>query len=296
MIKIQCPSCNSINTELNKKSYYNYQLYACSICHCVFCIPFKAPNADFYFNGNDSESLRRHSVLTKWDKKNPTYNSSLFEVISNKEKTILDIGCGNGAFAEFASERGFNVIGIDIDTSSLKLAKSRNLKNTLFLNSNLEDFIVNNPGIRIDIITMFEVFEHLDNPSQTLQSVYNLLTPGGFFAGTLPNEDRYFAKKLNLKFALPPYHLTYWTNSSWVHFTTVVNQFKLKTCKNNVYYGYISNIFYEKLINKITNKRVYKIVNPIFKAVIYFTKILETIIEKVFSKSSSFYFELQKKI
>jgi ubiquinone/menaquinone biosynthesis C-methylase UbiE len=39
-------------------------------------------------------------------------------------KSILDIGCGFGRDAKYLSERGFDVIGIDLSSNQLKIAKN----------------------------------------------------------------------------------------------------------------------------------------------------------------------------
>jgi 2-polyprenyl-3-methyl-5-hydroxy-6-metoxy-1,4-benzoquinol methylase len=238
MTKVNCPICEEQDCLLTKENYYNYKLHFCNNCKGEFCIPFKTPSIEFYTNASDNESVRRHTVKSKWHITHPSRQSKLLS--NGLGKSILDIGCGNGDFAEFVAEKNFKVTGIDIDEASIQNAKSRNLPNSEFIKSTLEDFCRN--GLKFDIVSMFEVFEHVDNPKETIELIKKVLKPKGIFIGSLPSEERYFAKKLNLEFALPPYHLSYWTKETWQHYLEHIHSFKKLHAENNVYFGYLCNI------------------------------------------------------
>jgi 2-polyprenyl-3-methyl-5-hydroxy-6-metoxy-1,4-benzoquinol methylase len=170
---IVCPCCESLKIKCTVPNYYNYDLIACGNCECVFCYPFEAPKYDFYSEADDWESIRRHSVISKWHRTHPTWQSK--NLIHGEGKRLLDIGCGNGDFAEFASKRKFGIVGIDIDKASLKIANRRELENAQFINSTLLDFVKTNTE-KFDIISMFEVFEHIKNPNQNFKSNKLLLS------------------------------------------------------------------------------------------------------------------------
>lgn len=286
----QCPACWSDQTKITVSDYKGFVIKQCDHCGCEYCLPFEAPRFEFYAEASDSESIRRHTVLSKWHKSHPTHFSA--NLTSGAGKTLLDIGCGNGDFAEFAAGRGFSVTGIDIDQSSLKIARSRNLPNTNFLHSNLSDFIAKGQA-QFDIVSMFEVFEHLDNPYETIQMIQKVLKPGGLFIGTLPNEHRYFAKKINLEFALPPYHLTYWTGETWTRYLELIHHFRKETCSDNVYYGYLSNILMEQSLQHFNLKEKKNVLRLMIASIFQALKKIETIIEKTTGRSSSFYFEFR---
>jgi 2-polyprenyl-3-methyl-5-hydroxy-6-metoxy-1,4-benzoquinol methylase len=287
---MKCPACLSENSRIEKENYYSFQMLICNDCGCEFCNPFKAPDLDFYANANDNESSRRHNVISNWHKTHPTWNSKLLK--NGSGLNLLDIGCGNGDFAEFADSNGFNVIGIDIDKSSLKIAQSRGLKNAKFINTTLVEFIKTN-SLCFDFISMFEVFEHVDNPNETINLISQLLKPGGYFVGSLPNENRYLAKKVNLKFALPPYHLTYWTTKAWSTYLVKFHNFRLISINNNAYYGYISNIFYQKNLETL-NIKTGTLADFFLKCFWFSIKKIEILFEKLTRNASSFYFEFKK--
>lgn len=77
--------------------------------------------------------------------------------------SILDIGCGNGRFLEFATKKldKFSYIGIDNSTELLKIAKERYPKR-IFINVDLEDNwteVLDRKGY--DLIVVFGVLHHI---------------------------------------------------------------------------------------------------------------------------------------
>ncbi len=287
-----CPACGNQATSVSRQKYYGYTLMVCQSCHCEFCFPFKAPDIDFYTNATDVASNSRHNKLDPWSKAHPTNDSALFQGQS-EGKTLLDIGCGNGAFVAFADSKGYTCSGIDLDANSLEAARRRTYKHTTLSLSTLKDFIAVHPQQQFDVVSMFEVFEHLDNPKETIDLIKQILKPDGYFIGTLPNENRFFAKSYNLNFALPPYHLTYWRKESWKHYLENFNGMKARLVENNVYYGYLSDLIFSKMTTRFRIENNKYLLLPI-KAVFKLTSAVESLVEKIGNKSSSFYFEIQK--
>jgi 2-polyprenyl-3-methyl-5-hydroxy-6-metoxy-1,4-benzoquinol methylase len=283
-----CPICGSANVTTSIKNYFDFDLLKCASCLGEFAKPFKGPSIDFYDNAADEESTRRHTVQSKWHHAHPTWHSELLK--NGNGKAILDLGCGNGDFAEFAISRGFTVIGLDIDKEALKVAKSRNLENAEFLNSTLFEFLKYNPSTKFDLVSMFEVFEHVDTPNDTIAAIKQLLKPNGHFIGSMPNEDRYFAKKVNLTYALPPYHLMFWNKKSFDHYLSTKHGLAKHSSNNNVYYGYLTNTFYFRIINKF-NIGDTGLVNFLLQAIAFPIRKIEAIVEKATDKAGCFYFE-----
>jgi hypothetical protein len=85
----------------------------------------------------------------------------------------------------------------------------------------LPDFAAAHPDARYDVITLFQVIEHLDEPAKWLAAARSLLKPGGkFFIGT-PNRDRTFNPFQGPGMDLvdnPPNHLTRWRAASLKRF------------------------------------------------------------------------------
>ncbi|KAG6160884.1 hypothetical protein E4U37_003674 [Claviceps purpurea] len=103
--------------------------------------------------------------------------------------TYLDIGCGGGIFAESAARLPTTkrVTAIDPTPSVLAVAKAHakkdpSLKGKLFYTqSSIEDLEVpRSDEERYDVVSLFEVIEHVDEPGPFLQRVRPFVKPGGW--------------------------------------------------------------------------------------------------------------------
>ena len=94
---------------------------------------------------------------------------------------LLDFGAGDGGFARLMAKRGYEVVGLD-PTSIAADARGKNL--TLYrapfekLARRLGSF---------DIITLWQVLEHLADPVATLRRLRKHLAPGGVLIVSVPN-------------------------------------------------------------------------------------------------------------
>ncbi|MBN1139594.1 MAG: class I SAM-dependent methyltransferase, partial [Anaerolineae bacterium] len=95
---------------------------------------------------------------------------------------LLDIGCGSGDFLLGMQERGWQVFGLDISPEAAALARQNGLD--VFGGHLLEAPYQEHS---FDLVTMWDVLEHLHDPAAYLVRVAQLLKPGGRFVVTLPN-------------------------------------------------------------------------------------------------------------
>ena len=128
---------------------------------------------------------------------NPLRLNFIKERTELKGKRILDIGCGGGILSEALSKAGADVIGIDASTQTIGVAKSHansvNSKVT-YLESTVEDFILNNDKNSFDVITCLEMLEHVPSPSKIIESCSDLLKDNGdiFFSTINRNPIAFF--------------------------------------------------------------------------------------------------------
>jgi SAM-dependent methyltransferase len=86
---------------------------------------------------------------------------------------ILDVGCGNGAFIQAATEAGYDCVGLDVSEAAAELCRSKGL------NAQATDFLTTNWPQRFDLITMWDVVEHLLEPEKFLRRAHDLLAEDG---------------------------------------------------------------------------------------------------------------------
>lgn len=100
-------------------------------------------------------------------------------ILSGKE-TILDVGCGNGAIANYLLDKGYNVYGVDRHSGRIAIASQKHLKRFCVLDIETASLLPEElSGIRFDTIISTEVIEHLYSPRKFLSFCLNILNPGG---------------------------------------------------------------------------------------------------------------------
>ena len=125
--------------------------------------------------------------------------------------SLLDVGCGNGVFMKEAQRLGYKVVGIDFDRENIKIAREHFGLNDVFPLT-LEELITSYQDKKFDVITFFEVLEHMDNPGNFINSIKTGLKPGGHIALSVPNRERFLDPLGDGDY--PPNHLTRWNASS----------------------------------------------------------------------------------
>lgn len=89
-------------------------------------------------------------------------------------RTMLDVGCATGDFVEWALSAGWHTEGVDISDAAIELGKKRGLPVSVASLSTLQDA----PG-QYDVLTLWDVLEHLPNPRQSLLDMKAALKPNG---------------------------------------------------------------------------------------------------------------------
>jgi len=118
------------------------------------------------------------------------------ELLSQNKLSVLDVGCGGGILSESMARLYFvdNVTGIDLSPDVVEAAKLHRAKDPILEKSNkldyqlvaLEDLDVEK---KYDIVTMFEMLEHVDYPSQVLTEGLERVRPGGWLFLSTINRD-----------------------------------------------------------------------------------------------------------
>jgi 2-polyprenyl-6-hydroxyphenyl methylase/3-demethylubiquinone-9 3-methyltransferase len=94
---------------------------------------------------------------------------------------ILDVGCGGGILAESLARKNGRVTGIDVAPRVLATAKLHLHESGLEVDyqvKTVEAQAAETPG-RFDIVTCMEMLEHVPDPASIIQSISDLLRPGG---------------------------------------------------------------------------------------------------------------------
>jgi SAM-dependent methyltransferase len=103
----------------------------------------------------------------------------------------LDVGCSSGAWLEVAAAEGIVATGVELGETTAQDARNRGLD---VRTGTLEQAFPAQTEERFDLITFWDVLEHLRDPRQELAAAARLLTPGGVVAATFPNVEGWYPR------------------------------------------------------------------------------------------------------
>jgi 2-polyprenyl-3-methyl-5-hydroxy-6-metoxy-1,4-benzoquinol methylase len=143
-------------------------------------------------NAWDEESLNDDVATFYGDARERTHADFLDRYPPFGRRRLLDVGCGLGYFIANAQSRGWEVSGVDTSPSWVRLANQR-LGADRVACATIEQSALA-PG-SFDLITAWDVIEHIFDPIQFLLALRELLAPGG----------RIFIRTPNLAYVYPVY-------------------------------------------------------------------------------------------
>jgi 2-polyprenyl-3-methyl-5-hydroxy-6-metoxy-1,4-benzoquinol methylase len=200
-----CVCCGS-NQLKPLKSFEIAWLVKCASCSMVFSSrnPTSTELEDHYRGYGRNDYLSPITIKR--------YNEILdqFEKV-RKTNRLLDVGCGIGYFLEVAKSRGWEVYGTEYTDEAIRICQSKGIQMHQGVlnpqNYSLESF---------DVITSFEVIEHINTPNTELSNIISLLRKGGYFYVTTPNFNSLLRYYLGSKYNVIgwPEHLSYYTHAT----------------------------------------------------------------------------------
>jgi 2-polyprenyl-3-methyl-5-hydroxy-6-metoxy-1,4-benzoquinol methylase len=167
----------------------NCAIVSCSACSFVFIPPFyrkqikyeNYKNADVTSavrSGNNWVKIQRHKLRFKFITKYISHGN------------LFDLGAGWGHFMLAGKELGFNVHGIEIAEQPYLYCV-----NDLKLPVEHIDFFKMNEALKYDVVTMWDVLEHIDKADDFLKKCAAITKEGSYLFLQVPQIDSYFAKK-----------------------------------------------------------------------------------------------------
>jgi 2-polyprenyl-6-hydroxyphenyl methylase/3-demethylubiquinone-9 3-methyltransferase len=124
---------------------------------------------------------------------NPLRAEYISSKVELEGKTLLDVGCGGGIFAEALHDKGAIVTGIDAAGPGIEIAKHHAKKNNKLIDyqeSTAED-LIQKSSEKYDVVTCLEVLEHVPDPKLLVKTCIDLLKPNGdLFLSTINKNPR----------------------------------------------------------------------------------------------------------
>lgn len=183
-------------------------LHQCNKCGYGVFLPMTVGSDAFY-----TDITRNEYYLTdRWD-----FHVAIKILRSAKSRSVLDVGCGQGAFLDMVTKQ---LPGMFCHGNDANPAIREKLPQGVILHINLQD-----APSDLDAVTLFQVIEHVADPVGLLSESIAKVKPGGLVVVSVPDHSgaiRFFADSHT---AIPPHHVSIWTPSS---LNSLLNQLGLK--------------------------------------------------------------------
>jgi 2-polyprenyl-3-methyl-5-hydroxy-6-metoxy-1,4-benzoquinol methylase/ribosomal protein S27E len=183
--------CNHCGHEVTHNVHNVSRLVRCVNCGLIFVNPrpafeelarqyegsyFNCPEPTF--GGYEDYEADRDQILR-------TFKGRLRQLrrfVPAPSPLLLDVGCATGIFLEAAREAGWRGEGVDISEYALTRARAKGLtvRSGTLIQAGLA-------GETYDVITMWDLIEHVPDPAAVLAECRRLLKPGGVLALSTPD-------------------------------------------------------------------------------------------------------------
>lgn len=188
---MQCNICGNHKMALFHKGVrdnHNIDVYKCAQCG-LLQLSQTVVDRNHYEDGkmrqnqymavNDSYGEETWELWRQETMQDDIRRESFLRELCNG-KNVLDFGCGNGGFMANISSSVKKIVGIELDLNARKKLKEEGFE----VDSDIE-----NIGGSWDVITLFQVIEHLDEPRKWLKHFLGYLKGGGYLVIETPNAD-----------------------------------------------------------------------------------------------------------
>ena len=204
-----CVDCGTVASREILQKHGDGPRYEVSVRRCLSCgLTFQAE-----WQENCSQDIYEYFQSDDWQARyqaiNPINAKRYRDLLRNfsgrtSGRRLLDVGAGTGWFVQVAQECGWESEGIDFAEGSVAYCQrfGRNVRR-----ADLYDI-----DERYDVCTLFEVIEHVPQPTAFLTQAAKLVRPGGLLYLTTPNFSALDRRIVGAEWeAIHNEHLSYFT-------------------------------------------------------------------------------------
>jgi len=229
---LHCPICQSERIkklyDLKKISGKEFELLKCKNCRVKFLNPLPSLSYQKEYYNDTLYKDSKYFVHMKKDYRDSqeyrifergiflfndllTANSRLQEATARRgyslqrdrsagiKGKVLDIGCSSGVFLDMMKTRGWDVAGVELCSGFVNMARELFGLESIF-NGTLEEARFENKSF--DLITMWDLIEHVPNTLSLLKEVERILRPNGLLLILTPSEDSLIKYLTNISYRI----------------------------------------------------------------------------------------------
>ncbi len=207
-----CPHCTNTQGE-PVFSKDGFDLLRCTNCHLIHVSPMPSAaelTAHYqnpaYFAGEKDQGYHDYADMEKVLLPLARRRLALIDQQVPTKGRLLDFGCAAGYFLQVAAADGWQIDGVELSTEMATQARQR-------LGVSIGESLESVAPASLDVVTLWEVIEHLPTPISQLRELRARLRPGGLLMLSTPNTGHWKALRQpdNWEGYRPPSHLLFYT-------------------------------------------------------------------------------------
>lgn len=180
---MESKACIVCGNNSNQKTYLKetkaHPMYLrCANCGFVFAyprIPVPYQDEDEYIIHKDDTAITGR--LANYEIR----LNAIKKYFASSEQIFLDVGTHTGIFLKLLKSKGFHCLGIEVNKKAAEFGRQEH--GVTILTNTLDEIVGEGP---YDVVTLFNVFEHFDDPLSALDHIKNLTKINGILAMEVP--------------------------------------------------------------------------------------------------------------
>lgn len=183
---------------LGKYTEESVPIFQCGHCGVIWHDPVIEKTDQYYESTEYRTSMDELSTETAFYQNHDKETLDKFQYTGTtifRNKTVADIGCGAGAFLDFLKGVAENIIAVEPSQTFQKILCEKGFSTYGYAKDALSDW-----KNRVDVVTSFDVIEHVEDPFDFLRNAYDLASSTGVVITGTPTDAPIMRRLLGIHY------------------------------------------------------------------------------------------------
>lgn len=235
-----------------KEKFFN--LYECEDCNLNYF--------DSCVEGDDN--FYKRLSKNDWYYQSEKMEYEIIGKFISDDMKVLDVGAGVGSFYKYIKSNYY--LGLETSlTEDIKINDKASV-----INNNLEE-ISKELYEFFDVVVIFQVLEHIQNPKTFINNALKVLKKDGFLIISVPDNDSYIRFLSNPILNFPPHHYLRWNEKSLYSLSLLFdlyNPLVFKCGLDKIHYDNFSFAIADKILKNIFRIKISELNDSLLQKII----------------------------